>query len=54
MVKCDKWKTGCYKCPQYRDYPQSYVDRSKTMYKLKKKWLHEDKFYTGHYEAKTA
>ena len=39
MVKCDKWKTGCYHCPQYRQYPASYVDRTKTMWKLKKKWF---------------
>lgn len=39
MVNCEKWKTGCYKCPQYRYYPKSYVDRTKTMYKLKKKWF---------------
>lgn len=39
MVKCDKWKTGCHDCPQYRQYPASYVDRTKTMWKLKKKWF---------------
>lgn len=39
MIKCDKWKTGCYKCPQCNSYPETYVDRSKTMYGLKKKWF---------------
>jgi len=39
MVKCDKWKTGCYKCPQYKEYPQSFFDNSKKMYKLKKEWF---------------
>lgn len=39
MVECDKWKTGCYKCPQYRDYPKSIFDNSKKMYRLKKKWF---------------
>lgn len=39
MIGCDKWRTGCYKCPQYKAYPKSYVDRSKSMYKLKKKWF---------------
>ncbi len=34
---CDKWKTGCYSCPQYRGYPTSKVDTSKLMYGLKKK-----------------
>lgn len=39
IAKCDRWKTGCQKCPQYRQYPQSYVDRTKTMWKLKRKWF---------------
>lgn len=39
MVKCEKWKTGCYDCPQTHNYPSSFVDRTKTMYKLKKKWF---------------
>lgn len=39
MVKCDKWKTGCHDCPSYREYPQSKVELTKTMWKLKKKWF---------------
>lgn len=39
MAKCDKWKNSCYKCPQYREYPKAYVDRTKTMYRQKKKWF---------------
>lgn len=39
MTKCDKWKTGCYKCPSYKEYPASNVDNSEWMYKLKKKWF---------------
>lgn len=39
MVACGKWRTGCHDCPQYREYPKSLVDNSKTMYKLKKKWF---------------
>lgn len=39
MIGCDKWKTGCHDCPQYREYPRSFVDNSKYMYKLKKKWF---------------
>lgn len=39
MVKCDKWKIGCYNCPQYKSYPQSFFDNSKKMYRLKKKWF---------------
>ena len=34
VAKCDKWKTGCYECPQYRSF--SLFDTSKKMYKLKK------------------
>ena len=39
IVGCDKWKTGCYDCPQYKDYPKSFFDNSKYMYRLKKKWF---------------
>lgn len=39
MVKCDKWKTGCYKCPNYKEYPKSLFDNSKKMYRLKKEWF---------------
>jgi putative colanic acid biosynthesis glycosyltransferase len=39
MVKCDRWKTGCFDCPQYKEYPSSKVDRTKKMYSLKKEWF---------------
>lgn len=39
MTKCEKWKTGCHDCPSYRRYPESMVDRTKTMWCLKKKWF---------------
>ncbi len=39
LAKCDKWKIGCHHCPQYRSYPQSCVDRTKTMWKKKKDWF---------------
>ena len=39
MTKCEKWKTGCHDCPSYRRYPESMVDRTKTMWGLKKKWF---------------
>lgn len=39
MVKCDKWKLGCYNCPQLRIYPKAYVDQTQRMWKLKKKWF---------------
>lgn len=37
IAKCDKWKSGCYKCPQYSIYPKSLFDNSKKMYALKKR-----------------
>lgn len=39
VAKCERWKTGCHHCPQYRRYPATYVDRTQTMWKLKKKWF---------------
>lgn len=39
MIGCDKWKTGCYSCPQYKEYPKSLFDNSKIMYRLKRKWF---------------
>lgn len=33
---CDKWKTGCFECPQKSGYPSSFVfDNSKDNYKRK-------------------
>lgn len=37
MVGCDKWKSGCHDCPQLRSYPKTYVDRSRFMWKLKRR-----------------
>ncbi len=39
VVNCDKWKTGCYNCPQYKEYPGTLIDRTKKLYNLKKKWF---------------
>lgn len=39
MAKCDKWKTGCFDCPQCREYPATYVDRSKKMWEMKRTWF---------------
>ena len=39
MVGCEKWKTECFDCPQYKEYPASKFDNSKKMYRLKKKWF---------------
>ena len=34
---CEKWKDGCHHCPQFGEYPKTYVDRSRQLYNLKKK-----------------
>ena len=39
LAKCDKWKNGCHDCPQIHVYPSSKVDRTRTMWKLKRKWF---------------
>ncbi len=40
MAHCDRWKTGCHDCPYPKhDYPASYVDCTKKMWKLKKEWF---------------
>lgn len=38
MAKCDKWKTGCEHCPQYRKYSLLF-DRSRMLYRRKKELL---------------
>lgn len=35
-VGCEKWKYGCGKCPQIKNYPQSYFDNSRNNWKKKK------------------
>lgn len=39
LEKCNKWRKGCYSCTQYNKYPKAYVDQTKNMWKLKKKWF---------------
>lgn len=34
-VKCDRWKTGCYDCPQTKEYPSSIIDQCNRNYKKK-------------------
>lgn len=34
--KCQKWKTGCYDCPKYNQYPSCRIDDSAFQYQLKK------------------
>ncbi len=39
-VACGKWQSECHKCPQIHKYPPSiYFDRSRMMFKDKKKWF---------------
>lgn len=35
-VNCERWISGCYECPLTKDYPVSFVDRSKQNWKKKK------------------
>ena len=39
MAKCEKWKHGCNNCPTFQEYPESRVDMTKNMWKLKKRWF---------------
>lgn len=40
LSHCEKWKTGCGKCPYPKNaYPFVKTDRTKWMWKLKKKWF---------------
>lgn len=36
---CEKWKEGCYDCARYKSYPSAWVDQTKLMWKLKKRWF---------------
>ncbi len=36
MIGCEKWKTECSKCPQHREYPDSFIDNSSRMHRIKK------------------
>ncbi len=40
MVGCDRWLTGCYSCPQKREYPASILlDRSRQNYIDKRRYF---------------
>lgn len=37
MANCERWREGCYNCPQKKSYPSSYLwDNSKDNYRKKK------------------
>lgn len=38
MIGCDKWKTGCHHCPQFKQFSW-FFDRSAKLYKKKKEAL---------------
>lgn len=39
LAGCQKWKYGCSNCTQVHKYPESLVDQTKIMWKIKKKWF---------------
>lgn len=40
FIGCDKWKTGCFGCPQLHTYPKAWkIDNSKQNFELKKKYF---------------
>ncbi|OWV14372.1 glycosyltransferase [Fibrobacter sp. UWB5] len=40
LTNCDMWKTGCHDCPYpKKNYPPSYIDTSRIMWKCKRKWF---------------
>lgn len=43
---CERWKTACYDCPLQKEYPKSYLDRSKRNYELKKRLFTANKNLT--------
>lgn len=43
MIGCEKWKTVCYNCPQYKKYPKSIIDTSKYKYKIKNRLINSIK-----------
>lgn len=39
-INCDRWKTGCGRCPNIKSYPESLgIDNSKRNYRLKKHYF---------------
>ena len=38
-VDCTKWKTGCHNCPQLKEYPKSFIDKSKNNWEKKRTLL---------------
>jgi len=41
FLDCERWKTGCGRCPYPREYPKTYLDSSAWMWPKKRKLLGE-------------
>ena len=40
FIGCDKWKTGCFGCPQLHTYPKAWkIDNSKRNFELKRRYF---------------
>lgn len=40
ILRCERWKNGCGQCPYpQQDYPISFVDQTRLMFRLKQKWF---------------
>ena len=39
VVGCEKWKTGCTKCPLIKEYPKSYIDCSRSNWERKRDFM---------------
>lgn len=40
-IECKRWRTGCYDCPQKKEYPKSFIDRSE------RNWIKKRSIFTG-------
>ncbi len=45
-IGCDRWRTECSHCPQRNLYPQSLIDLSSFMHRMKKRWFADLPFLT--------
>ncbi len=39
QVQCEKWRTGCYQCPQLYRYPKALQDKTRQMWQRKREWF---------------
>lgn len=40
-IQCERWKAGCYACPQKKEYPKSLLDFSR------RNWVYKKNIFTG-------